>query len=125
MKKTEDVFLNQLKKGHEQGYHDLFSNYYAPLCRMPDFYVGNAFITENLVEDLISHLWEQRSFLEINTSLRGYLFTAVRNRCREYLKKSNKIHESSFSIFNHNAYDFTFPIFDSSSVASLIGQDKN
>lgn len=123
MVETEDLVLKQLKEGNEKGYHYLFSNYYVPLCRIANFYTGDAFIAENLVEDLISYLWEHHSSLEIKTSLRGYLFTAIRNRCRNYLKQANKTHETNLSVFTDKKPDFASPSIESSGLFSLVSHE--
>lgn len=123
MDEKEDIVLKQLKAGDEKGYHYLFSNYYAPLCRIANFYIGNAHVAENLVEDLISHLWEHRSTLEVKSSLKGYLFTAIRNRCRNYIKQASNIYETNLSVFTDKMPDFALPTMESSGLITLVGQE--
>ncbi len=123
MDEKEDIVLNQLKSGDEKGYHYLFTNYYAQLCRIANFYIGDPYIAENLVEDLISHLWEHRLKLEIKSSLRGYLFTAIHNRCRNHIKQASKTYETNFSVFSDRMTDFAFPSLESSGLVTLVGQE--
>ena len=60
-------------------------------------YVGDDFLAETLVGDVIFHLWEIRETLEVQTSLRSYLMRAVRNRCLDYLASKREKSEVAFS----------------------------
>lgn len=46
---------------------------------------GGGEIGENIVQDLMLWLWENRSTLHIVGMLSAYLFSATRNRCLKYL----------------------------------------
>ena len=94
--REEDLIL-QLKRGEEKAYQFLFENYYLPLCRLANFYVGDPYVAENLVEDLFYYLWKERETLQIHSSLKNYLFTSVRNRSLNHLKQSHNTHETNFS----------------------------
>ena len=43
---------------------------------------------KKLVLDIMTWLWENREFQIIETSLRSYLFMAVRNRCLDLISKN-------------------------------------
>lgn len=45
---------------------------------------------ENIVQDLMLWLWENRTVLCVSTSLPKYLFGAVRNNCLTYLGHESK-----------------------------------
>ena len=42
---------------------------------------------ENIVQDIFMVLWEKRAFLDIRMSISSYLFSLVRNRCLDFLKR--------------------------------------
>ena len=100
MEHDEQEIIQSLKEGHDSAYKYIYERYYSPLCSFANKYVGDDDASKLLVDELISHLWEKRETLEINTSLQNYLIRAVQNRCADYLKSERKRRESSFSSFN-------------------------
>ena len=86
MESTEALLVQQLKNGVDAAYKYLYDQHYQILCHVAAQYVKDDFLVETIVGDVIFHLWEVRETIEINTSVRSYLMTCVRNRCIDYLK---------------------------------------
>lgn len=86
MESTEALLVQQLKNGVDAAYKYLYDQHYQILCHVAAQYVKDDFLAETIVGDVIFHLWEVRETIEINTSVRSYLTTCVRNRCIDYLK---------------------------------------
>lgn len=59
----------------------LFREHYRSLCAFAIQYVKDADRAEDVVQDLFFRLWLDREKLNITTSIKAYLFAAVRNRC--------------------------------------------
>jgi len=97
MNEQEENILSQLRAGSDKAYRYLFDHYYNSLCRVANFYVEDPFIAENLVGDLIFYLWQQHDSLDIHTSLRAYLFTAIRRRSLNYLQEAHVNRETTLS----------------------------
>ena len=57
---------------------------------LPIELVGDPFLAETIVGDVIFHLWEIRETLDINSSLRAYLMRAVRNRCYNHISSEKE-----------------------------------
>jgi RNA polymerase sigma-70 factor, ECF subfamily len=93
---SRDIIFG-LKNGHENAYKYLYDEYYYKLCSLANLYVQDSFVSENIVGDLILHLWENREQFEIHDSLNAYLFTSVRNRCYNYLSQAHVQRESSIT----------------------------
>lgn len=49
-------------------------------------YVRDEQIAEEIVQEVFINIWERRESLTITTSIKSYLFTAIRNRSFNYLK---------------------------------------
>ena len=73
--------------GDEETYIFLFREYYVSLCAYSRRYVGRKDIAEEIVSDTFLKIWENRKQLEINTSVKAYLFHAVCNNSLNYLRK--------------------------------------
>ena len=86
MEQTESLIVEQLKAGNERAYKFLYDQHYQILCHIAAQYVKDDFLAETIVGDVIFHIWEVRDSIEINTRIRSYLMTSVRNRCLDYLK---------------------------------------
>lgn len=83
---TDSRLLERLGQGDKQAYELIFTRYYSTLCAYTHLFTRRGGeIGENIVQDLMLWLWENRSTLHITDSLSGYLFSATRNRCLKYL----------------------------------------
>ena len=72
-----------------QSFELLFRQYYQMLCGYAFRFVNDADTAEEIVQDLFYKLWEKRTELQINTSVKSYLFSAVHNRCLKFIEHRN------------------------------------
>lgn len=56
MEITERIIIEQLKQGNEEAYKYLYRHHYALLCHIAREYVGDDFLAETLVGDVVFHL---------------------------------------------------------------------
>ena len=64
----------------------MFDRYYAPLCRFAAYWLRDRTSAEEIVLDTFTHIWQHAGELRISTSVRAYLFRAVRNRALNRLR---------------------------------------
>jgi RNA polymerase sigma-70 factor, Bacteroides expansion family 1 len=88
--------LFQLRDGNENSFKELFVKFYSPLCEYASHYIRTD-EAEELVQDLMMYIWEERENLVIERSIKSYLFSATRNRCLNAIKK-NIYHEQVHSL---------------------------
>lgn len=69
-----------LKKGDAYSYTEIFERYNRLLLRHAFRLLSNDEEAYDVVQDVFLHLWQKRDVIEFNSSLSGYLFTAVKNR---------------------------------------------
>jgi RNA polymerase sigma-70 factor (ECF subfamily) len=67
-------------------FEKLFREMYDPLCVFLVRFVHVKEVAEELVSDVFYHIWKNRKHLSVS-SPRAYLFTAVRNKGYDYLRK--------------------------------------
>ena len=72
-----------------QSFEVLFRQYYQMLCSYAYRFVNDPDTAEEIVQDLFYKLWEKREELQINTSVKSYLFSAVHNRCLKFIEHRN------------------------------------
>jgi RNA polymerase sigma-70 factor (family 1) len=83
---TDSHFLiNRLRKGEEAAYEMLFKEYYKVLTIFANKYIKDIETSKELVQELFVHLYERRETLDINSSLKSYLFRSVHNRCINFI----------------------------------------
>jgi RNA polymerase sigma-70 factor, ECF subfamily len=68
-------------------YKRLFEELYEPLCNLAFSVLDNYDISEDVVQEVFVHLWQLRNKLEIRTNIKSYLFSAVRNKAIEKLRR--------------------------------------
>ena len=72
--------LARLQRGDDAAFERVFRAYYAPLGAFAFRFLHDAAMAEDVVQDVFAVLWSARQTLVVKTSLRGYLYAAVRNR---------------------------------------------
>lgn len=64
----------------------LFDQYYKPLCAFGYKYIADAFVVEDMVQEVYGTLWEKRSNFTHEKAVKSFLYTSVRNKCLNHLK---------------------------------------
>lgn len=94
----------QLKGITKKGFEEIFHEHYAHLCAYAFKYVEDKDAAEELVQDVFFKLWVKRDEIDIQSSLKSYLFRAVRNaslnllshiKVREDYKYANELQRDS------------------------------
>lgn len=80
MQESEKRLLAELNRGSQSAFHTIFVAYYPALCEYASFFVPDS-DAEDLVQEFMVRLWENRAMLLVDASLKAYLFAGVRNRC--------------------------------------------
>jgi RNA polymerase sigma-70 factor, ECF subfamily len=65
----------------------LFAQYYQKLCTFAYTFVKNSEEAEEIVADVFVTIWKNRHTLTIQTNLKAYLYTSVKNACLAFIKK--------------------------------------
>ena len=105
-----EFLIRQLKNGDESAYEMLFREYYRVLVVFANKYLLDIEASKELVQDLFVHIFEKREKLDINSSLKSYLFRSVHNRSlnlinAEKIKNKYVEHVTNTSPKNMNNID--------------------
>lgn len=76
----DERLLALLREGDKEAFSAIFHKYYKPLCVYAYQFVSLEDV-EEIVQDLMLWLWQNRESLFIRSSLRSYLYRAIRLRC--------------------------------------------
>jgi RNA polymerase sigma-70 factor (ECF subfamily) len=78
----------------ENEFESLFKLYFKPLCGFSKGFVYDADAAHEIVQNVFVNLWQKRDALDLNQSIKSYLYTSVRNRSLNYLRDHKKFRSS-------------------------------
>jgi RNA polymerase sigma-70 factor (ECF subfamily) len=88
MKILNDAQLMELLvMGNKEALELLFKKYYKLLTISAFYILKNEMEAEDMVQAFFVDFWERQLFNNINSSLKAYLTTAIRNRCLKEIEK--------------------------------------
>lgn len=110
-----DIHNNQeiqrlLKSGDESAFDLVYTFYYNRLCAFASYYVGTD-ECEEIVQEVMIWLWENRIRLIPEMSLKSLLFTMVKNKCLnsiDHHQVKKQVHEKLFDKYNEQFEDPDF-----------------
>jgi RNA polymerase sigma-70 factor (ECF subfamily) len=93
---TDKGFIELLRQGNELAFEKVFTTYYEALHAYAFTILGDEAMSEELVQEVFFTVWAKRDQLDIQSSLRSYLYKSVFNKCLDHLKhrKHKKKHIS-------------------------------
>lgn len=87
MSQDSDLLLfDRVKKDDLASYELIFKKYYKELYRFAYTYVRDGVIAEEMAQEVFLYIWEKRGKIEIQTTLKTYLYSAVKNKSLNYIK---------------------------------------
>jgi RNA polymerase sigma-70 factor (ECF subfamily) len=84
--------IRRIREGDTGQFELLFRSSYVSLVRYAKTLIRDHDTAEEVVQDLFFRLWQDREKLNIESSLNGYLFRSVHNRCLHHIEH-NKVVE--------------------------------
>ncbi|WP_142785364.1 RNA polymerase sigma factor [Changchengzhania lutea] len=108
-----NLILEEISKRNRKVFKNFFNKNYKDLVVYANGYLFDKDSSEDIVQETFIYIWENADKLKIKTSLKGYLYAMVRNRCLNFLKSIKVTDNFEFLEFNLNL--ITEHVFDSTS----------
>jgi len=108
-----NLIIQEIKKRNKDVFKTFFNKHYETYVLYANSYLFDKAASEDIVQDVFVYLWENAERIDIQSSLQGYLYTMVRNRCLNYLKTIKVTDKNHILEFNINL--ITEQVFDSNS----------
>ncbi len=89
----ERDWVARIRAGDGPAFEALFHAYHAPLCAFAYRLVGVRDLAEEIVQEVFLYVWERRETWDVRTSVKSYLFTAVRNAAMSYLRHERVVRQ--------------------------------
>ena len=88
MSEMERIIIGQLKgEKAKETFEYLFHTYYSSLCSYAFSLVKSQEDAKDLVNDCFLEFWRKRQDIDIKTSVKSYLYIAVRNSSVNYIRR--------------------------------------
>jgi len=90
-----------LRAANERAFDAVYKHYYGALCAFASQYVPAA-ECEEIVQDVMMWLWENRQTISNELSLKSLLFTMVKNKCLNSIshqRVKQRVHEELYQKF--------------------------
>lgn len=88
---NQKKLIKQLKKGNSLAYAYLVDLHYKELCNYATSLARDDFKSEDIVQNVIVRLWQQREKLNPNISIKNYLYKSVYNEFIDHYRKDLSI----------------------------------
>lgn len=89
---NDNEIIRRIRQGDEKEFESLFRSSYVSLVRYAQTIIRDNEEAEEIVQDLFVRLWQEREKWIVESSLSGYLFRSVHNRCM-HLIEHKKVRE--------------------------------
>ena len=86
----EQYLINGLLTRNKVVFDFIFQYYYSGLCAYCERITENQQVSEDIVQELFVTLWVKCEQIQITSSLKSYLFTSVKNRSLDHLKREQR-----------------------------------
>jgi RNA polymerase sigma-70 factor (ECF subfamily) len=83
---TDTEIIRRIRQGDKGQFESLFRSSYVSLVRYAKALLKDHDTSEEIVQDLFVRIWQDREKLNIESSLNGYLYRSVHNRCMHYIE---------------------------------------
>lgn len=93
--------FESFKQGDEKAFEYIFRTYFGFLLNYSKQILKNSDAAEEIVENTLLNLWENRTGIILETSLKSYLFKSVYNSCLNYIKHQ-RVKERYVLYFRHH-----------------------
>jgi RNA polymerase sigma-70 factor (family 1) len=76
-----------IRGGDERAFEQMFKGHYQSLCSFANSFLGDMDEAEEIVQQVFYSLWTKRESIEVNSTLKSYLFKAVHNSSLNKIKQ--------------------------------------
>lgn len=95
--------IRRIRKGDKGQFESLFRSSYVSLVRYAKTIIKDYDTAEEIVQDLFFRLWRDRDKIVIESSLNGYLFRAVHNRCIHQINHNHVVEKHTRELISKEA----------------------
>ena len=107
---ADETLFQEIQRGDEKAFDVLFLKYYPSLCayahRCVEYDDG-----QEIVQDVMVWLWENREMHTFEISPKSYLFKAVKNRCLTLISRNEIKQKIINTLYDNQQLEYEDPDF--------------
>lgn len=94
---SDTILINRLRNGDESALTELYNKFWQSLFVSSYNVLKDKELCEDIIQDIFMNIWHNREKLEINISLKGYMYACARYQVfNQFKKNKDKIHVELF-----------------------------
>lgn len=109
----------QPSNSSKEAYSKVYAMYFPKLVRFSETYILSRQDAEDIVQDIFLYLWEHLELLDSLNNINAFLFTSVKNRCIDFLRKQAQSTDKNKALSELQEKEIQFKLF------SLQALDEN
>lgn len=86
MELNAQTYWQEIKSGNKLAFEQMFKDYYKALCNYACQYLKDMDEAEEVVQNMFYNLWSKKESIEVNTSIKSYLYRIVHNESLNKIK---------------------------------------
>ncbi len=94
----EAEIVRRIRQGDKKEFEALFRSSYASLVRYAQVILKDHDTAEEIVQEFFFRLWQDKEKLNVESSLNGYLYRSVHNRCLHYIEHQKVVERHSSDV---------------------------
>jgi RNA polymerase sigma-70 factor (ECF subfamily) len=83
---SDEENYRAIKEGNQIAFEMIFKTHYKPLCHYAHSFLNDKNEAEEVVQTTFIKIWEKKNELSVQSSLKAYLYSMVRNGCLNVIK---------------------------------------
>lgn len=87
----DDVWVEGLNQGDTHAFEAIYKCFYPQLFNYLLHYLKSESAIEDIIQGVFYRIWRNRESIEPRGTLRGYLFTSVRNQALKHIKSNKRV----------------------------------
>lgn len=86
---NEIQLIQRLRAGEEEAFKEIYNHYAPSLTSFAAARLTSLNEANDIIHDLFAHLWQEREHINVNLSLGGFLFAAIRYRIIDHIRHNS------------------------------------
>jgi RNA polymerase sigma-70 factor (ECF subfamily) len=105
---TDEQLVELLKKGKDKAFDELYFRYRDLLVRFVYARMKSVPISEEIVQEVFTTIWERRTTILIQKSFMAYIYTSVRYKTLDYIKSHSVTDQYIQEVLDRNTVTQTY-----------------
>jgi RNA polymerase sigma-19 factor, ECF subfamily len=115
---TDDA-AKVFQMGEQETFDFFFRQYYTSLCFFANSILHDEEAAKDVVQDCYIKLWNSHTIKERANTVKSFLYTAVRNKCLDFLRKKKVMNKAELQLIKAGS-DSDFDYFNEVAFAEMI-----